>query len=151
MTFSLFLEVSGSLLLCLLYAVLVAWTRRKAVAAAGLWALAATLGGFSPIAMLGALLFVVSLSRFGLLTTVIAWTCIDWILFFPTGAGLGDWWFLRAWLPSLVLVGLTIVAARQATGARLVGRAAVRPSGSWTRSRSRSRGAISSGLFRFRP
>ncbi|MCG8457457.1 MAG: hypothetical protein MI919_14380, partial [Holophagales bacterium] len=144
MTFSFFLEVSGSLLLCLLYALLVAWWKRKALAGLGLLVAAAVIGGGSPIAWIGALLFVLCLARFGILATVVSWTCVDWVLFFPTGAEPGDWWLPLGLVPSAVLALLALYAAYAATGSALrahqrrTGDSRFGRSGLGSRSRSRA-------------
>lgn len=116
MTFSLFIEVIGSLLLCLLYALLVTWLKKPLPASLGLWLAIAAIGGFQPVVLLAGILFVVALVRFGILATIVTWTCVDWLLFFPAGALPGDWWLPLAALPACVLGVLAIYAGRTAMG-----------------------------------
>ncbi|MEM8933867.1 MAG: hypothetical protein AAGE94_21935, partial [Acidobacteriota bacterium] len=143
MTFSFFMAVSGSLLLCLLYALLVAWWRRRWLAGLGLALVLVALTGFSPIGALASGLFAVSLVRFGLLATVATWIGIDWALFFPAGAAIDDWWWYLAILPSILLAIIATMAAWTATGRAKTARRRVWFGDSSARStRSRSRASF---------
>lgn len=114
MIFGPFLQTIGTLAFALVFALLLAGTKRTWVAAAILVAPATLLGG----AAFWAVLAVTLLARYGVLATVALWSLTESVGVHPATIDASDWWaWPNAWLPSVVFLAIAVQAFRQATGA----------------------------------